>query len=62
MLFWVAGHIFTLVMLNIFMATLIPNLYPVNLQHSSCKHVFSIRVENTGDPDKMVSFFKKGVF
>ena len=25
--------------------------YPVNLQHSRCKHVFSIRVENNVDRD-----------
>ena len=30
-------------------------LYPVNLLHSSCKHVFSIRVENSVDPDQMAS-------
>ena len=32
-----------------------PKFYPVNLQHSSCKHVFSIRAENTVDPDQMAS-------
>ena len=25
--------------------TLLPIFYPVNLQHSSCKHEFSVRVE-----------------
>ena len=33
--------------------TLLPNFYPVKMQHSSCKHVFSIRVENSLDPDQM---------
>ena len=33
--------------------TALLNFYPVNLQHSSCKHVFSIRVENSVDPDQM---------
>ena len=32
-----------------------PNFYPVNLHHSSCKHVFSIRVENTVDTDQTAS-------
>ena len=27
------------------------DFYPVNLQHTSCKHVFLIRVENSVDPD-----------
>ena len=27
----------------------------VNLQHSTCKHVFSIRVESSVDPDQMAS-------
>ena len=41
-------------MLNIFLCTtLFPKFYPVNLQHSSRKHVFSIRVENSVDPDQM---------
>ena len=30
-----------------------PIFSPVNLQLSSCKHVFSISVENTVDPDQM---------
>ena len=45
----------TLVMLNIFMYYTPPQFYPVNLQNSSCKHVFSIRVENRVDPDQMAS-------
>ena len=36
-------------------STLVPNFYPVNLQHSSWKHVFSIRVENKVDLDQMAS-------
>ena len=45
------------------------NFNPVNLQHLSCKHVFSMRVENCMDPDQMASsadldlhffFLKKG--
>ena len=32
-----------------------PNCYPVNLQHSIRKHVFSIGVENNVDPDQMAS-------
>ena len=35
--------------------TLLPNLYPTNLQHSSCKHVFSMRGENSVDPDQVTS-------
>ena len=34
--------------------TLLPNFY-VYLQHYSCKHVFSIRVENSIAPGQMVS-------
>ena len=34
---------------------IIHHFYPINLQHSSCKHVFSIRVENIEDPDRMAS-------
>ena len=30
-------------------------LYLLNLQHSSCKHVFSIRKENSMNPDQMAS-------
>ena len=47
---------FTLVMLIIFCTTLLPNSYfCFNMQHSSCKHVFSIRLENDVDPDQMAS-------
>ena len=35
--------------------TLLPNFYPVNMQHSSCMHVLSVRVENGVDPDPMAS-------
>ena len=35
--------------------TLLPNIYPVKLLHSSCKHVFSIKVENSVDPDQLAS-------
>ena len=55
------GHIsqvrdyFTLVVLNILRTTLLPLFYPINMQHSSCKHVFSIRVETSVNPDQMAS-------
>ena len=29
--------------------------YPINLQHLSSKHVFSIRMKNSMDPDQMAS-------
>ena len=29
--------------------------YPVDLQHSRCKHTFSVRVENSVDPDQLAS-------
>ena len=35
--------------------TLLPNFYSVILQHSNYKHVFSIEVENSVDPDQMAS-------
>ena len=35
--------------------TTLPNFDPVNLHHSSCKHVFSIRVQNRVDPGQMAS-------
>ena len=41
----------TLGMLQIFMH----HVYPANLQLSSCKHVFSIRMEYIVDPDQMAS-------
>ena len=43
------------VMLNILYTILLPNFYPVNMQHSSCEHVFSVKVENCEDPDQMAS-------
>ena len=46
----------TLVMLNMFMYLNFPPIfYPCHQQHSNYKHVFSIRVENTDDPDQMAS-------
>ena len=41
----------TLAMLNIFMFYNLVQFYPVNLQHPSSKHVLSIIVENSVDPD-----------
>ena len=35
-----------------------PFFYPAHLQHSSCKHAFSIKVQNSADPDQMASFTK----
>ena len=35
--------------------TLLPNLYATKLQHTSFKHVFSIREENSVDPDQLAS-------
>ena len=43
----------TLVMLNIFMYYTPPKFLSINLQHSSHKHVFSIRTEISEDPNKM---------
>ena len=40
---------------NFLCTTLLPNFYPVILQYSSSKHVFSSRVKNTVDPDQMAS-------
>ena len=45
----------TLFTLKSLCTTLLPNLYPVHLQHSSCKLVFTIRVENSVNPDQMAS-------
>ena len=42
------GLLLTLVMLMFLCSTLLSNFYFVNLQHSSCKHLFSIRVEKCG--------------
>ena len=49
------GKELTFVKLNIFYAVTLPNCYTVNLQHSSCKHIFPIRVENSVDPVQMAS-------
>ena len=40
---------------NIFMYYILPQSLSFNLQHSSCKLVFSISVENSVDPDQMAS-------
>ena len=45
----------TLALLNTLCATLLLCFYPVNLQFFSWKHVFSIGVENSVDPDQMAS-------
>ena len=45
----------TLVMLTVLRTTLLLNFNPVKLKHSSCKHLFSIRVENRVDPDQVAS-------
>ena len=55
----------TKALLSILCTTLLTNFSPVNLQHSSCKYVFSIRVENSVDLDqglyqKDVQCFQKG--
>ena len=43
-------------MLNFFLcSTLLPEFYLINLQHSSSNHVFSIRLENSVDPDQMAT-------
>ena len=53
-------------MLVILCTTLLSNFYPVNLQYSSCKYVFSIVEENSVDPDQLalreVSGFEPSVF
>ena len=41
--------------------TLILIFYPVNLQHSSCNHVLSIRVENSVGPGQMAAFFSEWI-
>ena len=43
---------------KIFCATLLPNFYPVNLQHSSCKHVFQSKWKRVLEPDQMASFIR----
>ena len=42
-----------LVMLILSYTTPLPNFYLVNLQHSSCKHGFSIGIENIVNPDQI---------
>ena len=37
------------------MNTILPSLYPINSQDSSDKHIFTSRVENSMDPDQLVS-------
>ena len=37
-------------MLNILCTKLLPIFYPVSMQHSSYKHAFRIRVENSVNP------------
>ena len=44
-----------LVMLGIISNILFANMYSVNLQHASCKQVFSIKIENSVDPYQMTS-------
>ena len=43
----------TLIMLYILCTTLLPDFYPVNLQVSIYKYIFSCGVENSVDPDQM---------
>ena len=40
---------------NFFFTTLLPDFYPVNLQQFSCKHFFSVRVENSVNPNQISS-------
>ena len=35
--------------------TLLQIFYPINMQNSSCKHAFSMNVENSVDLDQMSS-------
>ena len=42
-------------MLNNFVYYTIPQTSPVNSQHSSCKHLFSIRVDFSVDPDQIAA-------
>ena len=49
-------YILTFVMVNIFMLFISPQFfYLVSLQHSSCKLIFSIRSENSVDPDQKLA-------
>ena len=36
-------------------SSLLPNFYPVSLQHSNFQHAFTIRVRNSVNPDQMAS-------
>ena len=47
--------ILTIVLLNIFMYHTPVQFYIVNLQHSNCKPVFSIKAIISVDPDKMAT-------
>ena len=38
---------------NIFCTALLPTFYPVDRQYSGCKHVLSIREENSVNPYQM---------
>ena len=50
------NHALSLILLNSdYVTTTLPIFYHVNLHHSSCKHVFSIRVENSVNPGQMAS-------
>ena len=49
------GMSLTIVMLNIFKFYTSPHFHHVNLQHSGCEHVCTIRIENSVDPDQMAS-------
>ena len=49
-------RISSLLMLNDLCTPLLHIVYPINMQHFSCKHVyFSIRVENSVNHDQMTS-------
>ena len=43
----------TLAMLKLLCTTVLPNFYPIYLQHSSYKHMLLIRVGNVVGPDQM---------
>ena len=51
-------HMLTLVMLNRVCTTFAPQFLLVNLQHFSSKLVFSIKVENSVNPDQMACFIR----
>ena len=44
-----------IVLTSYFYVQLLSNFYHFSLQHSSCQHVFSVKVENSVDPDQMAS-------